>query len=132
MSLFASSFRYRALLAGLALLLLAACDSYKDDIAAVQAAESVVGSNQELVEELAGAKGTYDWKAQPYVEGKKEIVLVEARIETIDNRGGDHVIQLLWVHNRQSGKVAAEDIIVDGRSRGLVQGAMDLMLLQIE
>jgi len=81
---------------------------------------------------LYSSGGTYDWKAQPYVEGKKEIVLVEARIETIDNRGGDHVIQLLWVHNRQSGKVAAEDIIVDGRSRGLVQGAMDLMLLQIE
>ena len=103
MSLFASRLPLRPLLAGLALLLLAACDSYKDDIAAVQAAESVVGSNQELVEDLAGAKGTYDWKAAPYVEGKKEIVLVEARIETIDNSGEDHVIQLLWVHNRQSG-----------------------------
>ncbi len=124
--------RLRPALAALVLLTLAACDSYKDDIAAVQQAKSVVGTNQELVDEVAGARGTYDWSAKPYVEGKDQIVLVEARIEVTDNKGSDHVIQLQWVHNRQTGKVSEEDILVDGRSRGLMQGAMDLMLLQIE
>lgn len=119
------------LLAGL--LLLAACEGYKGDIAAVQGAESATGlTNAELVEEIAGARGTFDWSAGPYVEGKDEIVLVEARIEKTDNRGEDHVIQLLWVHNRQSGKVSSEDVVIDGQSRGLLAGAMDLMLLQLE
>ena len=59
-------------------------------------------------------------------------MLVEARIEKTDNRGEDHVIQLLWVHNRQSGKVSSEDVVIDGQSRGLLAGAMDLMLLQLE
>lgn len=119
------------LLAGL--MLLAACEGYKDDIAAVQGAESATGlTNAELVEEIAGARGTFDWSAEPYVEGKDEIVLVEARIEKTDNRGDDHVIQLLWVHNRQSGKVESEDVVIDGRSRGLLAGSLDLLLLQLE
>ncbi|MEJ1993784.1 MAG: hypothetical protein P8X75_01045 [Limibacillus sp.] len=119
------------LLAGL--LLLSACEGYKGDIAAVQGAESATGlTNAELVQEIAGARGTYDWSAGPYVEGKDEIVLVEARIEKTDNRGEDHVIQLLWVHNRQSGKVSSEDVVIDGQSRGLLAGAMDLLLLQLE
>jgi hypothetical protein len=115
------------------LLLLAACGGYSSDIEAVKKAESLTGqTNDELVREIAGARGTYDWNAKEYVEGKEEIILVEARIEKTDNKGGDHVIQLQWVHNRQTGKVGSEDVIVDGRSRGVLQGAMDLLMLQLQ
>lgn len=116
-----------------AFLLLTACGGYKDDIAAVQAAEGMTGkTNAELVEQIAGARGTVEWRAEPYLEGKDNVILVEARIEKVDKEGIDHLIRLQWVHNRQSGRVAEEDVIIDGRSRGLLQGAMDLLLLEFE
>ena len=138
-----------------AFLLLTACGGYKDDIAAVQAAEGMTGkTNAELVEQIAGARGTVEWRAEPgfhvqtevvnieqcfakfadtfSLEGKDNVILVEARIEKVDKEGIDHLIRLQWVHNRQSGRVAEEDVIIDGRSRGLLQGAMDLLLLEFE
>ncbi len=115
------------------ILLLAACGGYSSDIDAVKRAQSLTGqTNEELVKEIAGARGTFDWSARDYVAGKDEIILVEARIEKTDNKGSDHVIQLQWIHNRQTGKIASEDVIVDGRARGILQGALDLMLLELE
>ena len=42
------------------------------------------------------------------------------------------MIQLSWVHNRQSGKVSQEDVVVDGRSRGILAGSMDLLMMELE
>ena len=63
--------------------LLAGCDKYESDIDKVKAASSAGQSNEQLVKDLAGARGTFKWSAgetEKYGKGSG-IVLVEARIE---------------------------------------------------
>ena len=78
----------RAFLAlGFALVLVAGCDSYKDDIAAVQAAEAVPGkSNADLVSDAAGPNGTVTWSASE-AEGREDTVRVVADIERPSDSG---------------------------------------------
>ncbi|WP_374378067.1 hypothetical protein [Dongia sp.] len=119
----------------LAMPALTACDSYKDDVAAVQAAESVVPgkSNDAVVREIAGARGSVDWKggkAERY--NNDSIVLVTADIERVGQSGAKHQIALEFVNNRETRKVAFEQAYIDGKPQTLLGGALSLFLLQLD
>ncbi len=114
---------------------LTACDSYKDDVAAVQAAESVVPgkSNDAVVREIAGARGSFKWKggkAERY--NNDSIVLVTADIERVGQSGAKHQIALEFVNNRETRKVAFEQAYIDGKPQTLLGGALSLFLLQLD
>ena len=123
----------RALLAlGSALVLVAGCDSYKDDIAAVQAAETTPGqSNAELASDIAGANGTVEWSALA-VDGREDTVRVVARIERPSDTGPAHEVQLEFLHERKDRQVVLDRVLVDGREQNLVSGVLNLLLMQIE
>lgn len=120
------------LLAGLGPL--AGCSDYEADIDKVKAAESMGRSNDQLVKDLTGARGAFKWSAAPSEKygADSGIVLVEARIERTGRAGTDQVVQLHWVHNRASGVVDLEDILINGRSRGILGAALDLLTLELE
>ena len=119
----------------LALPAVTACDSYKDDVATVQAAESIVPgkSNDALAREIAGARGSIAWKG-----GKAErynndaIVLVTADIDRVGQSGADHKIALEFINNRETRKVAFEQAYIDGKPQSLLGGALSLFLLQLD
>lgn len=123
----------RALAAlGLALALVAGCDSYKDDIAAVQAAETAPDkSNAELAQDIAGDGGSVAWSAEA-VEGREETVRVIADIERPSEGGPAHEIRLEYLHERQRGDVLLDRVLVDGREQNLVTGVLNLLLMQLE
>ena len=123
----------RAFLAlGFALVLVAGCDSYKDDIAAVQAAEAVPGkSNAELVSDAAGPNGTVTWSATE-AEGREDTVRVVADIERPSDSGPAHEIRLEFLHERKSQQVVLDRVLVDGREQNLVSGVLNLLLMQLE
>ena len=83
----------------LAMPALTACDSYKDDVATVQAAETVVPgkSNDAIAREIAGARGSIAWKgAKAERYNNDNIVLVTADIDRVGgDQPGDQVIGLL-------------------------------------
>jgi hypothetical protein len=112
-----------------------ACDSYKDDVAAVQAAESIVPgkSNDALARELAGARGGIKWegaKAERY--NNDQIVLVTANIDRVGQSGTAHKIALEFINNRETRKVAFEQAFIDGKPQSLLGGALTLFLLQLD
>lgn len=112
-----------------------ACDSYKDDVAAVQAAESLVPgkSNETLAREIAGARGSIKWrgaKAERY--DNAAIVLVTADIDRVGHSGADHRIALEFINNRETRKVAFEQAYIDGKPQSLLGGALTLFLLQLD
>ncbi len=123
----------RALLAmGLALALVAGCDSYKDDIAAVQAAETAPGkSNAALAQDLAGADGSVAWSAEE-AEGRQDTVRVIAEIERPSGTGPAHEIRLEYLHERNARRVVLDRVLVDGREQNLVSGVLNLLLMQLE
>ncbi|MBK8159549.1 MAG: hypothetical protein IPK59_12550 [Rhodospirillaceae bacterium] len=112
-----------------------ACDSYKDDVAAVQAADSIVPgkSNDSLAREIAGARGSVKWtgaKAERY--DNEAIVLVTADIERVGQSGADHKIALEFINNRETRKIAFEQAFIDGKPQSLLGGALTLFLLQLD
>lgn len=112
-----------------------ACDSYKDDVAAVQAAESIVPgkSNDALVREIAGARGSVSWKgAKADRYDNDAIVLVTAEIDRVGQSGADHKIALEFINNRATRKVAFEQAYIDGKPQSLLGGALTLFLLQLD
>lgn len=123
----------RAFLAlGLALVLVAGCDSYKDDIAAVQAAEAVPGkSNAELASDAAGPNGTVTWTASE-AEGREDTVRVVADIDRPSDSGPAHEIKLEFLHERKNQQVVLDRVLVDGREQNLVSGVLNLLLMQLE
>jgi hypothetical protein len=123
----------RALLAlGFALALVAGCDSYKDDIATVQAAETTPGqTNAELASDIAGANGTVAWSATD-ADGREETVRVVAEIDRPADSGPAHKIQLEFLHDRKSRDVVLDRVLVDGREQNLVSGVLNLLLMQLE
>ena len=123
----------RALLAlGFALVLVAGCDSYKDDIAAVQAAETTPGqTNAELASDIAGADGKVEWSATG-VDGREDTVRVVAEIDRPAGSGPAHKIQLEFLHDRKSRDVLLDRVLVDGREQNLVSGVLNLLLMQLE
>jgi hypothetical protein len=119
----------------LLLVLLAACGGYESDIAAVKADDTTPGiSNETWANEIAGARGHVEWtagKAAAY--NNDDVVEVVARIDRPTAGGGStHRIELHFVHNRQTKKIALDQVIVDGQTQGLIGGALNLMLLQLQ
>jgi hypothetical protein len=118
----------------IALALLAACSSYDSDIAAVKNAEATPGqTNEAWVNTIAGARGHVDWSAgKAAAYNNSDIVEVIATIDKPAATGGNHKIELHFIHNRQTEKVALDNVVVDGKSQGLLGGALNLLLLQLQ
>lgn len=117
----------------LALGLLAACaPPFAEDIAKVKAAETGGVTNEELVKEVAGVRGSITWSARNWKSGEKDIVLVEATVERTAKSGAKREIVLQYLHNRETEKIALDDVLVDGESQGLIGGALQMFLLQLE
>lgn len=118
----------------LALGLVGACSEFGADIDRVKAAQTAGKTNEQLVKDLAGARGTFKWLARETEKYGKDrgIVLVEARIERTSRAGSDQVVQVQWVHNRATGVVDFEDILINGRSRGILGAALDMLILELE
>jgi hypothetical protein len=114
---------------------LAACNRYGDDIDAVQTAESVVPgkTNQVLAIDIAGARGTVEWQAgaAPQYESN-DIVGVQAVIKRVSATGNRHQIELDFIHNRQTKKVAFDGALVDGKKQDVLSGALNLFMMQLE
>ena len=119
----------------LALVPLAGCDRYADDVDAVKTAETVVPgkSNQILAIDIAGARGTVEWHGGPATQYESaDIVGVQVVIKRIGATGKRHEIELDFVHNRQTKKVGFDGAKVDGQKQDLISGAMSLFLMQLE
>ena len=123
----------RTLLPLVVLGLLAACSEFASDIEKVKAAETTGTRNEQLVKDLAGARGSFKWSGRKTEKYGKDtgIVLVEARIERTSRAGEVQVVQLQWLHNRATGVIDFEDLLINGRSRGFLGAALELLLLQL-
>ena len=114
---------------------LTGCDRYGDDIDAVKAADSILPgkTNEVLTVEIAGARGTVEWKggAAPKYDSS-DIVGVQAVIKRISANGNRHEVELDFINNRQTKKVAFEGAIVDGKKQDMLSGALAVFLMQLE
>jgi hypothetical protein len=112
-------------------LALGGCDSYKSDIAAVKRAETVPGeSNEELVMDLAGARASIEWRAEPATQyDSDDIIAVTAEINRLGQAGQRSKVELVYIHNRQTKQVAFEELRLNGQRQDLLSGALNLMLL---
>jgi hypothetical protein len=120
---------------GLGAVSLYACNRYADDIDAVKQAESIVPgqTNEVLAINIAGARSSIDWQAGPAPKyDNPDIVGVTAVIKRTSGNGNKHRVDLMFIHNRQTKKVAFDGAIVDGKPQDLVSGAMSLFLMQLE
>ncbi len=115
--------------------LLYACNRYADDIDAVKQAESVIPgqSNEVLAINIAGARSSIDWQAGPAPKyDNPDIIGVTAVIQRTSGNGNKHRVDMIYIHNRQTKKVALDGILVDGKPQNLVSGALNMFLLQLE
>ena len=114
---------------------LTGCDRYGDDITAVKDADSIIPgkSNDVLAVEIAGARGTVDWKGGPAPKYESsDIVGVQAVIKRISANGNRHEVELDFINNRQTKKVAFDGAIVDGKKQDMLSGALAVFLMQLE
>jgi hypothetical protein len=120
---------------GLGAVSLYACNRYADDIDAVKQAQSIVPgqTNEVLAINIAGARSSIDWQAGPAPKyDNPEIIGVTAVIKRTSGNGNKHQVDLMFIHNRQTKKVAFDGALVDGKPQNLVSGAMSLFLMQLE
>ena len=114
---------------------LVACDRYADDVDAVKAADTVVPgkSNEVLAIDIAGARGIVEWQggAAPQYQSD-DIVGVTAVIKRVSATGNRHQIELDFIHNRQTKKVAFDGAVVDGKKQDLISSAFNLFMMQLE
>jgi hypothetical protein len=124
-----------ALFVVVAVAALTGCDRYADDIDTVKRAESILPgkSNEALAVEIAGARGTVEWKggAAPKYQSD-DIVGVQAVIKRVGSNGNKHQVELEFINNRQTRKVAFDGAIVDGKKQDMLSGALALFLMQLE
>ncbi|HEY4164286.1 MAG TPA: hypothetical protein VGM59_14565 [Dongiaceae bacterium] len=122
--------------AGFAFLGVPGCSRYADDIDTVKQAESVIPgkSNDLLTLDIAGARGKVEWQGgtSPKYNNDGDIIVVTATIKRISGNGNRHEIQLSFVHNRQTKKVAFDGALVDGKPQTLASGALMLFMMQLE
>jgi hypothetical protein len=123
--------RYLLLVPLAAALALLGCDSYKSDIAAVKRAKTLPGeTNEELVMDLAGARATIEWTAEPSkVYDNDDIIAVTAEINRLGQFGQRSKVELVYLHNRQTKKVSFAELRLNGQRQDLLSGALNLMLL---
>ncbi len=120
------------LLAGLAAGL-GSCADYSADIDAVKRAQSVPGtSNEELVKQIAGTRGTVLWDARPFAEDSDDIILVTGTIDRLTRTGQKRRIIFEFLNDRRTSRVALERMLVDGRPQTLLTSALNLMLMELE
>ena len=128
----------RARLAWIVIVAVAAlggCNRYGDDIDAVKLAESIIPgkTNDVVAVEIAGARGTVEWTGGPAPKYESDdIVGVQAVIKRISGNGNRHEIELDFIHNRQTKKVAFDGAVVDGKKQDMLSGALTLFLMQLE
>jgi hypothetical protein len=123
-----------ALILVVAVAALSGCDRYGDDIDAVKQAQSIVGgTNEAMAVEIAGARGTVEWKAGPAPKYESaDIIGVQAVIKRISGNGNRHEVELDFINNRQTKKVAFDGAIVDGKKQDMLSGALSVFLMQLE
>ena len=112
-----------------------ACDRYGDDIDAVKTTDTVIPgkSNEILAMDVAGARGTVEWEGGPAPQYQSDdIVGVRAVIKRLGATGIRHQVELDFIHNRQTKKVAFDGVLVDGKRQDLVSGAFSLFMMQLE
>jgi hypothetical protein len=115
--------------------LIAACGAYSRDIEAVKQSNVPTGIvNEELAKQFAGARGKVDWSAERPEKYKdnENIELVRATIERLGRSGNRREVILEWIRNRQTDKIDMERVLVDGEEQGMVGGALQLLLLQLD
>jgi hypothetical protein len=114
-----------------AVLALLGCDNYKSDIAAVKRAKTLPGlSNEEVVMDLAGARASIEWRAEPAKEyGTSDIIAVTAEINRLGLYGQRSKVELVYLHNRQTKIVSFEELRLNGKRQDLLSGALNLMFL---
>ncbi len=126
----------RLVLVFIATIPLAACSDYSKDIEAVRAARTVVDdqTNDDLARQLAGVRGKVEWVADrpEKYRDNEHIVAVTAKIERTTRAGGKRLIDLQFIRNRQTQQIAFEQLTIDGQLQGLVAGALNLLLMQLE
>jgi hypothetical protein len=112
-------------------LALLGCDSYKSDIAAVKQAKTLPGrTNEELVMDLAGARASIEWTAEPSkLYDNDDIIAVTATINRLGQQGQRSKVDLAYIHNRQTKKVSFEELRLNGQRQDLLSGGVNLMLL---
>jgi hypothetical protein len=112
-----------------------ACNRYGDDIDSVKTADTVIPgkTNEVLVIDIAGARGTVEWQAGPAPQYQSDdIVGVTAVIKRVSATGIRHQIDLDFIHNRQTQKVAFDGAVVDGKKQDLISSAFNLFMMQLE
>jgi hypothetical protein len=115
---------------------LAACSDYSKDIEAVRQHRTVTQdqTNDELARQLAGARGKVEWVADrpDKYKDNEYVVGVTAKIERVTRAGAKRQIELQFIRNRQNQQIAFEQLTIDGQPQGLVGGALNLLLMQLE
>jgi hypothetical protein len=115
---------------------LSACSDYTKDIDAVRQDRTVTQdqTNDALALQLAGARGKVEWvgdRPDKYKDNEY-IVAVTAKIERITRAGAKRQIELQFIRNRQNQQISFEQLTIDGQPQGLVGGALNLLLMQLE
>jgi hypothetical protein len=115
---------------------LAACSDYTKDVEAVRQDRTVTQdqTNDALALQLAGARGKVEWVADrpDKYKDNEYIVAVTAKIERITRAGAKRQIELQFIRNRQNQQISFEQLTIDGQPQGLVGGALNLLLMQLE
>lgn len=113
---------------------LVACSGYDEDIAAVQRAKTGSIANKELMERLAGKRGKVTWSGRKLVESsnKSDTILIEAIAKRAINERKPHEIVLQYTYNRLTKRTALYEVLMDGEPKGVLGGAAQLLLLQLE
>jgi hypothetical protein len=110
--------------------LLAGCDSYKADIAAVQKASILPGlTNEALALDLGGERATVEWTADD--TETDDVVAVIATIKRVGQLGMRNTIELHYRHDRQSKAVTLEDVLLNGKQQPLLSGALSVFNLNL-
>src|SRR4030095_8900444 len=115
---------------------LAACSDYTKDVEAVRQDRTVTQdqTNDALALQLAGARGKVEWVADrpDKYKDNEYIVAVTAKIERITRAGAKRQIELQFIRNRQNQRISSAQLTTDGAPQGLVGGALNLLLMQLE
>jgi len=113
-----------------------ACGDYAKDIEAVRQHRTIADdqTNDELARQIAGPRGKVEWTADrpDKYRDNEYIVGVSARIERTTQAGAKRVIELQFIRNRQNQKIAFEQLTIDGQPQGILGGALNLLLMQLE
>ena len=112
---------------------LGACGEERDpQVETVKSAILTGASNEAFARRLAGDYGQVAWRkgtAGPGDEGRQP---VEAVISAVNRQGVTREVVLRYLLDPRDEKVTLDDVIVDGRSRGLAGGALQMLLLQAQ